>query len=48
MTFEPVMPVWLLIIIAVVLTGVRMTALYRCWCAPGPAATGRWYCAGAA
>lgn len=36
MTFEPVMPVWLLIIIAVVLTGVRMTALYRVLVRTGP------------
>jgi Ca-activated chloride channel homolog len=29
MTFEPVLPIWLLVAVAVVLTGVRMTALYR-------------------
>ncbi|WIM89826.1 VWA domain-containing protein [Candidatus Mycobacterium wuenschmannii] len=36
MTFEPVLPVWLLVTIAIVLTGVRMTALYRVLVRTGP------------
>jgi Ca-activated chloride channel homolog len=36
MTFQPVLPVWLLVIIALVLIGVRMTALYRVLVRTGP------------
>jgi Ca-activated chloride channel family protein len=36
MTFEPVLPVWLLVTIALVLIGVRMTALYRVLVRTGP------------
>ncbi len=36
MTFEPVLPVWLLVVIALVLIGVRMTALYRVLVRTGP------------
>jgi Ca-activated chloride channel homolog len=36
MTFEPVLPVWLLITIGVVLIGIRMVALYRVLVRTGP------------
>lgn len=36
MTFQPLLPVWLLVIIALVLIGVRMTALYRVLVRTGP------------
>jgi Ca-activated chloride channel homolog len=36
MTFEPVLPVWLLVTVAVVLIVVRMTALYRVLVRTGP------------
>lgn len=36
MTFEPVLPVWLLITIGVVLIGIRMIALYRVLVRTGP------------
>ena len=36
MTFEPVLPAWLLVAVAMLLTGVRMTALYRVLVRTGP------------
>ena len=36
MKFEPIFPVWLLIVVAVVLIGVRMAALYRVLVRTGP------------
>lgn len=36
MTFQPVLPVWLLVLIALLLIGVRMTALYRVLVRTGP------------